>query len=80
MDINKTFIEQLISNELLDINDFVEYWHTHKTKVSLREFLGLTEFEYNVWAVNTDKILNSVRECRIKGISFEVYYYCNNSV
>ena len=28
------------------IEDFIEYWHTHETGNSLREFLGMTKEEY----------------------------------
>lgn len=32
--------------EKMDIDDKIEYWHTHETGNSLREFLGMTEQEY----------------------------------
>ena len=30
----------------MSIDDKIEYWHTHDTGNSLREFLGMTEQEY----------------------------------
>lgn len=30
----------------MSIDDKIEYWHTHETGNSLREFLGMTEQEY----------------------------------
>lgn len=32
--------------ENMSIDDKIEYWHTHETGNSLREFLGMTEQEY----------------------------------
>lgn len=32
--------------EKMSIDDKIEYWHTHETENSLREFLGMTEQEY----------------------------------
>ena len=30
----------------MSIDDKIEYWHTHETENSLREFLGMTKQEY----------------------------------
>ena len=30
--------------ELEDIDSYVEYWHTHETNNSLRDFLGITMY------------------------------------
>ena len=32
--------------EKMSIDDKIEYWHTHETGNSLREFLRMTEQEY----------------------------------
>ena len=32
--------------EKMSIDDKIEYWHTHETGNSLREFLGMTKQEY----------------------------------
>ena len=32
--------------EKMSIDDKIEYWHTHDTGNSLREFLGMSEQEY----------------------------------
>lgn len=33
----------------ISIEDIIEYWHTHETRESLREFLGMSENEYAGW-------------------------------
>ena len=42
--------------EKMSIDDKIEYWHTHETGNSLREFLGMTEQEYFDFCTNGIKI------------------------
>ena len=35
------------------LDERVEYWHTHHTGVTLREFLGMTPKEYEKWMKNS---------------------------
>jgi len=35
--------------KLEDLDNYIEYWHTHDTKNTLVEFLGITSYEYNEW-------------------------------
>ena len=43
-----TFLSDSIQEEQLE--DAVWYWHNHNTGMKLREYLGMTEVEYNLWA------------------------------
>ena len=42
------------SLEDLTYDDKIEYWHTHETGNSLREFLGMTEEEYLDFVLGKD--------------------------
>lgn len=55
-----TFIDDCLSGiaTIADIDSYIEYWHTHSTENSLREFLGLTESEYNEYLKSDDTVLN----------------------
>lgn len=47
-----SFRSKFINNglEFSAIDTYIEYWHTHeKVKVSLREYLGLSKEEYNIF-------------------------------
>ena len=41
---NATFIDACSNGQasLNELDNYIEYWHTHNTGNSLREFLGLT--------------------------------------
>lgn len=41
-----------------NIDELVDYWHTHDTGVTLREFLGMTPSEYENWAKGPDEELD----------------------
>lgn len=55
-----TFINDCLSGiaTIDDIDSYIEYWHTHNTGNTLREFLGLTESEYNEYLKSDDTVLN----------------------
>ena len=40
-----------------DIDRYVEYWHSHETGNSLKEFLGMSDSEYEQWAKNSDAVI-----------------------
>lgn len=42
--------------KMMDLDEKVEYWHTHETGMELREFLGLTPDEYIKWVKNETEI------------------------
>ena len=47
----KNFVLDCLEEGLFvdEIDDYVEYWHTHETNMSLCEFLGFTDEEYRDW-------------------------------
>ena len=49
----KSFVEALRAGDVHvgELDDYIEYWHTHITNNNLREFLGLTQREYDMWVV-----------------------------
>lgn len=51
---DKKFVEALRAGEIHvgEIDDYIEYWHTHNTNNSLKEFLGLTQQEYDMWVAS----------------------------
>lgn len=48
-----------------EINDYIEYWHTHNTNNSLREFLGMTVEEYDMYSKSKDGIVKSIVKSRV---------------
>ncbi|MDE6021605.1 MAG: hypothetical protein K2H01_11495 [Ruminococcus sp.] len=78
---NKSFIADCLSGDatLSEIDDYVEYWHTHETGNSLQEFLGLTDFEYEQYVKSLDTILKDILRCRQKNISYEDYVRLSNA-
>lgn len=71
------FIEGCLygDNELEDLDTYVEYWHTHETPNTLREFIGMTTYEYEEWLKYGDSIIRDILRCRADGVSFEDYKY-----
>lgn len=76
----RTFIEECLEGfaELKDLDTFVDYWHTHELQLSLREFLGMTEYEYEKWIQNDDSIIRDILRCRVDGVPFEQYQIMTN--
>lgn len=77
----KNFINDCLYGdaELDELDDYVEYWHTHETSVSLREFLGLTKYEYELLITSGNEILRDILRCRADGIPFEDYEYMSDN-
>ena len=38
--------------ETATMDEKVEYWHTHETGTTLRDFLGMSQDEYNAWMIS----------------------------
>lgn len=64
--------------ELEDIENYVEYWHTHETNNSLCDFLGMTKYEYTEWLKYGDTVLRDILRCRVDKIAFEQYQYMSS--
>lgn len=60
-------------NELEDLDNYVEYWHTNENLTTLREFLGMTQYEYDEWLKYGDSIIRDILRCRVDGTPFENY-------
>lgn len=71
----KSFIERCLDGEadIFDLDSYIDFWHTHETGISLREYLGLTPYEYGMWGCSSDKIFRDILRCRVDNISFEEY-------
>jgi hypothetical protein len=59
--------------DLEDLDTYVEYWHTHETGSSLREFLGMTEYEYETWVSREDFIIRDILRAHMDNVPFENY-------
>ena len=72
---NKSFVEACLNADatLFDLDDYIEYWHTHETGNTLQEFLGLTDYEYEQWGKSSDIIFRDIIRCRQEGIEFSEY-------
>lgn len=69
------FIDQVTQSaaSIAEIDDNVEFWHTHDTENSLREFLGMTKEEFELWAASGDDILNDIVYCRKNNLTISEY-------
>lgn len=77
----KSFIEKCLDGEadIFELDNYIEFWHTHDTDVSLRDFLGLTPYEYEMWGRSNDSIFRDILRCRMDNINFEEYEGMNES-
>lgn len=77
----KNFIEDCLNAEatMFDLDDYIDYWHDNDTGNTLREFLGLTDYEYAKWGVSNDSIFRDIIRCRMDNISFSDYKLMSES-
>ena len=61
-----SFIERCLNKSAAphDVDAYVEYWHTHDTRCSLREYLGMTVKEYELWLKDGDSVLTDILQGR----------------
>ena len=78
---NKSFVEACLNADatLFDLDDYIEYWHTHETGNTLQEFLGLTDYEYEQWGKSSDIIFRDIIRCRQEWIAFSEYQLLSES-
>lgn len=76
----KNFVLDCLSEGVFieEIDDYVEYWHTHKMDESLREFLGFKEDEYRDWLIYGDNIIRDVLYCRRHNIAYSSYIHMSS--
>lgn len=53
---------QLIKGDASSLLKNVEYWHTHDTGITLRDFLGMTSHEYEEWLKGSDPIFHELAD------------------
>lgn len=72
-----SFIDECIYGitDVEDLDAYVEYWHTHETNKTLREFLGMSPCEYEEWLKYGDKVIRDILRCRVDGVLFQDYKY-----
>ncbi|MBQ6206944.1 MAG: hypothetical protein IJK52_07665 [Oscillospiraceae bacterium] len=43
-----------------DAESYVEYWHTHDLNCSLREYMGMSVSEYELWLKRGDSAITDI--------------------
>lgn len=76
MEKQDSFIEKCLSGEadIDELDDYVEYYHTHTLDVSLMDYLGLTPEEYEAWGHTGDSVFKLILSCRKNKTSFKECY------
>jgi len=59
-----TFMDIVLTDSSVDINDYIEQWHSSESELPLFEYLGMTQYEYTCWVKDPAK-LNDVIIARI---------------
>ena len=49
-----------------DLDLLVEYWHNNDTNMSLQDFLGMTDCEFEKWGKSSDAVLEYIIQKRGK--------------
>lgn len=72
---NKTYVQACLDGDatIFDLDNFIDFWHENETGKTLREFLGLTVYEYQEWGKGSDSIFRDILRCRREGIDFSAY-------
>ena len=65
----KTFMEKCVAGEasVEEVDEYVEYWHTHEIDMPLHEYLGLSPSEYALWGREGNGYLGQFLEVRKTG-------------
>lgn len=72
----KNFIIDFFEEGLMieDIDDYVEYWHNNEMSQSLKDFLGLNNYEYEVWLQEGNDVIRDVLYCKRHNLNLKDYY------
>ena len=64
-----TFINDIKNNKalIIDIDKYIEEWHSHDYDVELHEFLGLTWEEYKLWVEKPNTLKLIIKEKLVSG-------------
>lgn len=65
----KTFMEKCVDGEasVEEVDEYVEYWHTHEIDMPLHEYLGLSPSEYALCGREGNGYLGQFLEVRKTG-------------
>lgn len=65
----KTFMEKCVDGgaSVEEVDEYVEYWHTHEIDMPLHEYLGLSPSEYALWGREGNGYLGQFLEVRKTG-------------
>ena len=73
----RNFISDVLEEGVMldEIEDYVKEWHDSvDIKMTLQEFIGLDNYEYEIWLIEGDDILRDVLYCRRHGLKLKDYY------
>lgn len=72
----KNFILDFFEEGLMieDIDDYVEYWHNNAMEQSLKDFLGLNDYEYEMWLHEGNDVIRDVLYCKRHSLDLRDYY------
>ncbi|MCY1713386.1 hypothetical protein [Caproiciproducens galactitolivorans] len=69
------FIDQILqgSATVSELDEKVKFWHSHDTKNSLQEFLGLSTGEAELWLKSNNSAFNDIVYCRKNHVDIKTY-------
>ncbi|MDE5589224.1 MAG: hypothetical protein K2J60_08815 [Acetatifactor sp.] len=72
----KNFIIDFLEEGLMleDIDNYVEYWHNNEVEQSLKDFLGLNDYEYEVWLQAGNDVIRDILYCKRHNLNLRDYY------
>lgn len=64
---NSNFIADCLSMKASaqDVDEYVEFWHTHSVDKPLKEFLGMTDSEFEKWGAGSDSVIEEILRSRV---------------
>ena len=71
----RSFIEGCLygATDLDELDDYVDFWHENDTGNTLREFLGMSQFEYAEWVKLGNVVIQDILRCRKDKIPYDSY-------
>lgn len=68
----RSFIDECLYGAA-ELDDYVDFWHENDTGNTLREFLGMSPFEYAEWLKLGDVVIQDILRCRKDKIPDDSY-------
>ena len=80
--IPSNFIQDILNGEAIldDIDAYVDFWHETNLSISLQEFLGFTDYEYDQWMKQGNRILKDVLFCHRNNLRLEDYEQSHGTI